>query len=283
MNIQFQRMMVVLFLALTLIAVTVLFWLPVNNDSDRILVAKESPSTALLNLAAENREDSSSQLPSEELPSEELLGESEQPLDMELQGASPVHDDTAEAELHSDEDTASDVQTEDSASPNSEVAPPLSLAAKVAPKSTVYAYDVMGNKRAHVSDYTVRKDDWFSAITGKYWDDLFMWPDLYTLNTENLRSTDPDLIFPGEKIGIYDSLTADGEFSEDDRHTLLSAYLKVYKTYKQVGEGRDLAAAQLLASALRYDKNFLEKYSTMIVPEDRRAAQRLIEEQRFLD
>ncbi|WGK68150.1 hypothetical protein P0082_06595 [Candidatus Haliotispira prima] len=302
-NIQLQRMMVVLFLVLTIIAVTVLFWLPENNDSGRILVAKESASDGLLDLESENKaEDRISGLDSEGAESEPV------PAELELVRTDDAFDGSGQAELElladerelrrerdpADYLVAGAVRSEepkssDDTAKNHEPAPdsaPMAVGAakrKAPAGDGGYTYDVMGNKRAHVSDHTVRKNDWFSTITGRYWDDLFMWPDLYTMNSGNLSSANPDLIFPGEKVSIYESLTADGNFSEEDRSTLLSAYLKVYKIYKQVGESKDLAAVRLLASAVRYDENFLENYSGVIAPKDKEMAHDLIREQKFLD
>ncbi len=285
MNTQLQRMMVVLFLVLTIIVITVLFWLPVNDDSSRILVARESASETLLSLGTTEYQDSEVQI----VGSPEVAEPESLEVDSSDLGDDLLIDDNELRRDYLSNTVAEEPQTADmgkeraNSAPVMPAAPIGSLVVSSPASDADYAYDVMGNKRVHVSDYSVRKNDWFARITGKYWDDLFMWPDLYTMNTDNLRSSNPDLIFPGEKVSIYESLTADGDFSEDDRKTLLSAYLKVYKTYKQIGERKDLAAAQLLASAVRYDKDFLENYSSVITLKDRQMAEKLIKEQAFLD
>ena len=279
MNTQLQRMIMVLFLVLTIIAVTVLFWLPINNTSSRILAARENNSTNLLNLidpdiAVENIDIGLSSAPA--LPQE------------------PTQNEAVQKDLLADEDRLREMaesqeysNTSDQDTQGDYGKLPVVPAAVAPPKqqleNTNYGYDVMGNPRNHISDYPVSPNDWFSTITGKHWEDLFMWPDLYTMNMDNLRSTNPDLIFPGEKISIYESLIADGEFSETDKETLLQAYLKVYQVYKQAGESKALAAAQLLASAVRYEKDFLEKYANFLAPQDKQMAQKLIKEQKFLD
>ncbi len=318
MNTQLQRMMVVLFLVLTLIAVTVLFWLPINNDSDRILVARENASNGLLNLGAQEQDTQNGKDSSmDDMLSSEFTGpksesfETGDSMRMEDNENSLYEQDLIadDAELRREYDPASYLGNGmkagnmqnlnmDKDGKNGAVSMlPGGMSMKAMPKKSItmskemmmdsdidgYAYDVMGNKRAHVTDYTVRKNDWFAKITGKHWEDLFMWPDLYTMNINNLSSNNPDLIFPDEKISVYESLTADGDFSADDRRTLISAYLKVYKIYKQLGKKKDLAAAQLLASAVRYDQGFLEKYSGIIASKDKREAERLLKEQKFLD
>ena len=299
MNTQLQRMMAVLFLVLTVIAVTVLFWLPVNNDSDRIIVAKESAADGLLNMAALESKDAAvtfgDLMPEDNQYLENAdvlsLGSEESSLndDMNL-----IADDRElrrgydSAESIADNVKAKDFQYLDINKSGDTVAANTTSVRKqaVIPEDKGFAYDVMGNKRTHISDHTVHKNDWFAKVTNKYWDDLYMWPDLYTLNQgnrRNLSSSDPDLIYPGEKISIYESLTADGDFSDQDCRTLLSAYLKVYKMYKQLGESKDLAAAQLLASAVRYDEDFLDDYSGVIAAKDKQMALRLLKEQKFLD
>ena len=259
MNSQLQRMMMVLFLVLTIIAVTVLFWLPIDNSTSRILVARENASGNLLDLMNPDQDNT-------EADSEPTEGESEE-LPVDQSGL------MADSREYTNSDDQNDNYDKLSAVPNT--------AESTKNVDVNVGYDVMGNPRNHISNYTVSRNDWFSTITGKHWQDLFMWPDLYTMNIDNLRSANPDLIFPGEKVSIYESLVADGEFSEADRQTLVQAYLKVYKIYKQAGESKALAAAQLLASAVRYDKDFLEKYS--LDPIDKQMAQKLIREQKFLD
>ncbi len=299
MNTQLQRMMAVLFLVLTVIAVTVLFWLPVDNDSDRIIVAKESAADGLLNMAARENQNSAATLrdsmleENQDLENANVLSpesdESSLNDDMNLiADDSELHRGYDSAEYIADNIKAKDFEDIDINESGDIVAANTTSVRKqaVIPEDNEFAYDVMGNKRTHISDHTVRKNDWFAKVTNKYWDDLYMWPDLYTLNQgnrRNLSSSDPDLIYPGEKIGIYESLTADGDFSDQDCRTLLSAYLKVYKMYKQLGESKDLAAAQLLASAVRYDADFLDDYSSVIAAKDKQMAQRLLKEQKFLD
>ena len=307
MNTQLQRMMAVLFLVLTIIAVTVLFWLPVNNDSDRIIVAKESAADGLLDMAARESQNpavtfqDSMLEDNQDLENADVLSSGSSPIfspgseesspsdDMDLiVDDSELRQGYDSAEYIADNIKAKDFEDIDINESGDIVAANTTSVRKqaVIPEDNEFAYDVMGNKRTHISDHTVRKNDWFAKVTNKYWDDLYMWPDLYTLNQgnrRNLSSSDPDLIYPGEKIGIYESLTADGDFSDQDCRTLLSAYLKVYKMYKQLGESKDLAAAQLLASAVRYDADFLDDYSSVIAAKDKQMAQRLLKEQKFLD
>ena len=48
--------------------------------------------------------------------------------------------------------------------------------------------------RHKTGEHVVKKGESFSLITGFYWEDIFLWPDLYIRNS--MRSEDPDLIYP---------------------------------------------------------------------------------------
>lgn len=130
-------------------------------------------------------------------------------------------------------------------------------------------------------DHTVKKGESFSLITGFYWDDIFLWPDLYIRNS--MRSDDPDLIYPDEIITIYNRLGAGDKFTGQETENILEAYLQVYRVYKKLGERKNNSVWSLLWCAARYDHEFLDKYSDRIDPEDRAMAQKYIDEQGFLD
>lgn len=50
--------------------------------------------------------------------------------------------------------------------------------------------------------YVVKKDDTLSKISRSYTGKVADWQELYNLNRSNLRSGNPDLIYPGEKLAI---------------------------------------------------------------------------------
>jgi hypothetical protein len=135
--------------------------------------------------------------------------------------------------------------------------------------------------RHKTGEHTVRKGESFSLITGFYWEDIFLWPDLYIRNS--MRSDDPDLIYPDEIIKIYNRLGIGDEFTRRETDEILEAYLQVYRVYKKLGDEKNNSVWSLLWCAARYDHDFLKKYGDRIDPEDRAMAQKYIDEQGFLD
>ncbi|MDC7233224.1 MAG: hypothetical protein PQJ58_08320 [Spirochaetales bacterium] len=136
-------------------------------------------------------------------------------------------------------------------------------------------------ERYVTGEHTVKKGEYFSLITGFYWEDVFLWPDLYIRNS--MRSDDPDLIYPDEIITIYNRLGKGDEFSTRETSEILEAYLQVYRIYKKLGDEKNNSVWSLLWCAARYDHDFLENYKDRIDPEDRAMAQKYIDEQGFLD
>ena len=132
-----------------------------------------------------------------------------------------------------------------------------------------------------VDRHTVVGGESFSLITGIYWDDIFLWPDLYIRN--DMKSEDPDLIFPDEIVDIYNRLGREDFYSDAERTTILDAYIQVYKRFKALGPHKNGSAWTLLWCGAKYDHDFLEIYAETIDPEDRAIAQRYIDEEGFLD
>lgn len=132
-----------------------------------------------------------------------------------------------------------------------------------------------------VETHTVVGGESFSLITGMYWDDIFLWPDLYVRN--DLKSGDPDLIYPDEIVDIYNRLGRGDNFNETEREMILEAYIQVYDRFKAMGAHKNGSAWTLLWCGAKYDHDFLEIYAQRIDPEDRVVAQRYIDEEGFLD
>ncbi len=135
--------------------------------------------------------------------------------------------------------------------------------------------------RHRTGEHVVKEGESFSLITGFYWEDIFLWPDLYIRN--NMRSDDPDLIYPDEIIKIYNRLGVGDQFTGRETEEILEAYLQVYRVYKKLGDEKNNSVWSLLWCAARYDHDFLENYGDRIDPEDRAMAQKYIDEQGFLD
>lgn len=136
-------------------------------------------------------------------------------------------------------------------------------------------------RRYIVDQHKVIGGESFSLITGFYWDDIFLWPDLYVRN--DMKSEDPDLIYPDEIIDIYNRLGRDDEYSDKEQEMILDAYIRVYDRFKSLGRHKNGSAWTLLWCGAKYDHDFLEIYAERIDPEDRAVAQRYIDEEGFLD
>lgn len=132
-----------------------------------------------------------------------------------------------------------------------------------------------------VEKHTVVGGESFSLITGLYWDDIFLWPDLYVRN--DMKSGDPDLIFPDEIVDIYNRLGSGDRYSDAERKMILDAYIEVYDRFKSLGAHKNGSAWTLLWCGAKYDHDFLNIYAEQIDPEDRAVAQRYIDEEGFLD
>lgn len=132
-----------------------------------------------------------------------------------------------------------------------------------------------------VGEHTVALDESFSLITGMYWEDIFLWPDLYIRN--DMISEDPDLIYPDEIIAIYNRLGIGNVYTDIEKSMILDAYIQVYDRFKALGPQKNCSAWTLLWCGAKYDHSFLDKYAHRIAPEDLAIARRYIEEEGFLD
>ena len=132
-----------------------------------------------------------------------------------------------------------------------------------------------------VKKHTVVGGESFSLITGIYWDDIFLWPELYVRNT--MKNSDPDLIYPDEIIDIYNRLGEGDEYTEVETSIILNAYIQVYDRYKSLGSRKDRSAWTLLWCAAKYSRDFLEIYADRIAPYDMEMAKRYIAEEGYLD
>ena len=132
-----------------------------------------------------------------------------------------------------------------------------------------------------VDSHTVVHGESFSLITGMYWDDIFLWPDLYVRN--DMISEDPDLIYPDEIIDIYNRLGHGDEYTDAEREMILDAYIRVYDRFKSLGPQKDGSAWTLLWCGAKYDHGFLDLYADRIDPADLAVARKYIEEEGFLD
>lgn len=136
-------------------------------------------------------------------------------------------------------------------------------------------------ERYVVDHHTVKKDESFSLVTGVYWDDVYLWPDLYIRN--NMKSEDPDIIYPDEIVDIYNRLGEGDLYNDIEKDEILKAYIKVYDIYKRLGNMKDNSVWALLYSGAKYDHNFLELFSDRIEPADKAMAQKYIDEEGYLD
>lgn len=152
---------------------------------------------------------------------------------------------------------------------------------KVKVKVRNTAVSASPNKRRLIRNYSVREGDSVSGISRKFWDDLFLWPDMYTSNT--FKSPDPDLVYPREIVRVYERLGKGNTFSPNDLRILENAYLKVYRRYRSLPKKKQNSITLLLYGALKYDRNFLEKYRAQIAPDDVVRVKRFIKEKGTLN
>ena len=121
----------------------------------------------------------------------------------------------------------------------------------------------------------------FSVVTGMYWNDYFLWPDLYIRN--EMLSEDPDLIFPYEVIDIYNRPGNGNNFTEAEKSVIFDSYIKVYNRFKKLGPQKNASAWTLLWCATKYDRDFLSKYADRIESGDIAKAREYIAEEGYLD
>jgi len=136
-------------------------------------------------------------------------------------------------------------------------------------------------RRYVVETHTVVGGESFSLITGLYWDDIFLWPDLYVHN--DMRSGDPDLIYPDEIVNIYNRLGDGDDYTEAETALILDAYIQVYHRFKALGPHKNGSAWTLLWCGAKYDHDFLDLYADQIDPEDLAVARRYVAEEGYLD
>ena len=126
--------------------------------------------------------------------------------------------------------------------------------------------------------HTVRQGDTIYGIAKKYWNNQYLWPDLYYLNREKFE--DPEFLRPGEVVLIYESLGKPESLSLDKKRRLVEAYITMYrvsralgeqevaKGLKEKGENRIRESRWTLYTAVRYEHDLLELYEEGIYPED---------------
>ena len=137
------------------------------------------------------------------------------------------------------------------------------------------------NHRYVIDKHIVLMGQSFSMITGIHWDDYFLWPDLYVHN--DMRSEDPDLIFPDEIVDIYNRLGTGNTYTQTERALIMDAYIKVYDRFKALGPHKKGSAWTLLWCGAKFDESFLNKYSHRIDPDDLMTARRYVDEEAYLD
>ena len=136
-------------------------------------------------------------------------------------------------------------------------------------------------ERYIVDKHVVIGGESFSVITGMYWNDYFLWPDLYIRN--KMLSEDPDLIFPHEVIDIYNRPGNSNNFTEVEKSVIFDSYIKVYNRFKKLGTQKNASAWTLLWCATKYDRDFLNKYADKIESADITKVREYIAEEGYLD
>jgi len=105
----------------------------------------------------------------------------------------------------------------------------------------------------------VVKGDNLWGISGHYYLDPYLWPNIYRVNSAKIG--DPDVLEPQQLLtlpvlyGTYDKLTP------QDRRNLAEGYFLVFNHYKQTQ--KHLAPFALWA-AVRFDRGILDKHKDAI-------------------
>ncbi len=137
-------------------------------------------------------------------------------------------------------------------------------------------------KARYITDkHRVLAGESFSYITGVYWEDIFLWPELYILN--ELISDDPDLIYIDEIVNIYNRLGQGDDYTEGETRHILDAYIEVYDRFKALGPQKNGSAWTLLWCGTKYDRDFLGLYANRIAPQDMAMAKKYVAEEGYLD
>lgn len=141
--------------------------------------------------------------------------------------------------------------------------------------------------RQIIDTYTIKSGDSIFSIADRYWNNQYLWPDLYLLNQNEF--SDPDLIQPGQTLTIYEKLGDPDKFSRSQRQDIVEAYIGVYRIYRAIGEheisqGKNTKGQKriedsrwTLYTAVRYDHSLLSRYKDAIIPEDIEIVKKYIE------
>ncbi len=142
--------------------------------------------------------------------------------------------------------------------------------------------DELGD-RPVIAEHIVRWGDNFFMLASRYWDNAYLWPDLYAANRETF--SDPDFMLPGQRINVPESVLEDGTLSAAETVVVSEAHVVAYERYRRLGEvtlarGRETESQWLinkshwvLYSALRYNPDLLEEFAHRISTADRQVVQ----------
>ncbi|HOV13749.1 MAG TPA: HU family DNA-binding protein [Spirochaetota bacterium] len=132
--------------------------------------------------------------------------------------------------------------------------------------------------RKVIKEYIVKNGDSIFGIAENFWQNQYLWPDLYILNKSSV--SDPDLIYPDDKLLIYEKLGDPEKFNKKQKEKIVEAFIGVYRIYRafgekdieagntKKGEKRIYDARKTLNIAIRYDKDLLNRYKDAIYPDD---------------
>ncbi|MCL2520823.1 MAG: hypothetical protein FWE37_07485 [Spirochaetaceae bacterium] len=158
--------------------------------------------------------------------------------------------------------------------------PPATGVTDVAPPAAVVRQPPPHSERRVIARHHVVSGDTVSGIAFARWGNAYLWPDLYINNV--WRSDDPDLIFPGEVVDIFNRLGPNGRFTAEEINAINEAYIQVYNMYRALGTLRDNSRIWTLTSATRAIPDFLERNSGRLDAADVATARRHLEESRAL-
>lgn len=101
-------------------------------------------------------------------------------------------------------------------------------------------------------------------ISGYYYLDPFLWPNIYRVNTETV--TNPDILEPAQLLALPELYGHPRKLTPEDRRNLAAGYFQVFNYYRKSAD-KHLAPFALWA-AVKFDPTLLETHRDQITADE---------------
>lgn len=101
-------------------------------------------------------------------------------------------------------------------------------------------------------------------ISGHYYLDPFLWPNIYRVNTETI--TNPDILKPAQLLALPELYGHPRKLTPEDRRNLAAGYFQVFNYYRKSAD-KHLAPFALWA-AVKFDPTLLETHRDQITADE---------------